>query len=204
MDSAGRLGLWPPNNEILKRVLLLGGVKVADANVAADSLLDWIDEDDLKHLNGAEKYFYRSENSLGFEPRNNRFIQSVEELELIRGFRGKAYDLVREELLDTAPGILNINTADALVLAAALDVDLESAQRLVQVREKKGIVTYVDLVGLTGKGLTFMDEYITTIPSMTLDVDIRTRFNEAGDSVRALVRFKSERDRPFTVEKYQE
>ena len=88
-DGAGKLGLWPPNTYMLKKLLLANGIKSMEAAVAADSLLDWIDEDDFKHLNGAETYYYRSEKSLAYGPRNDKFIQTLAELELIRGVPGR-------------------------------------------------------------------------------------------------------------------
>jgi general secretion pathway protein K len=204
IDSAGRLGLWPPHPDLLKKLLLANSMKDSEADIVTDSLLDWIDADDLKRLNGAEKYYYRTEQSLAYQPRNDSFIQTLGELELIRGFRGKVFDLVKDEVIETASSAFNINTADAPLLAAALGIDLESARRLVQLREKKGVVSYPDIMAAGGNGLTLMDEYVTFFPSFTVALDIRTRINEAGDSMHAIVRFRPNTEKPFTVEKFDE
>lgn len=203
IDSAAKLGVRPPNTDLLKKILLAGGVAAADIAVAVDSLEDWLDEDDLKHLNGAETYYYRSEQSLGYSPRNMVFMQSADELQLIRGFQGKVYGLLQNEILDTRGGTLNINTADAAMMSAVLGIDSEGGRRLVQLRDKKGFLTQTDLIGQTGNGLTFMDEYITTFPSMTLAVDIRTRVNEAGCFIKAIINFRPGREKPFAVEKFE-
>src|ERR1017187_5930517 len=50
-DSAGRLGLWSLNALYLKGILRHAGIKPGEIETAVDSLLDWVDEDDLKHLN---------------------------------------------------------------------------------------------------------------------------------------------------------
>jgi general secretion pathway protein K len=169
-----------------------------------DSLHDWIDEDDLKRLNGAEKYYYHNEQAYAYLPRNDKFIQSLDELLLIKGMPGKIFELLKSEILETTPAAININTASAPVLAAAANIDLENARRFLQVRDKKGEVSLNDLLVATGKKLTFEDDYVTAFPSLTLDVDIRTRVNEAGDKVRLLVRFTPDRERPYTVEKFDQ
>jgi general secretion pathway protein K len=204
IDSAGRLRLWPPDTYVLKRLLQVDGVKPGEADVAVDSLLDWIDEDDLKRLNGAEKYYYRSERSLAYQPRNSRFIQTISELELIRGFRGTIFDQVKDEIIDSGGAKFNINTVDTQLLAALLDIDLESANRLVAVREKNGVLSNADLIAIGRNDLTNIDGYITNIPSKTLAVEVRTRINDAGDVEHAIISFRPRNERFVTVEKFDE
>lgn len=203
-DSAGRLGISPPNYDILRRLIEAGGVSPAESDAAVDSLKDWIDEDDLKRLNGAESYYYKMEQSFSYLPRNDRFIQSVGELELVKGFRGKIYDLVKDEVMETQTGTFNLNTADAPLLAAALGTDLKHGEDLVQLRDKKGILLPADLVATVGNSLTFSDEYFTMFPSLKVAVNIATRINDAGDSVHAIISFRPGKERPFTVEKFEE
>ncbi|GAM08226.1 general secretion pathway protein K [Geobacter sp. OR-1] len=203
-DSAGRLGIWPPISTYLQRMLRSGGLGAPDVAIAVDSLLDWGDEDDLKRLNGAEVYYYRSESSKTYQSRNNRFIQTIGELELVKGWRGPVYNLVRNEMLETAGGRINLNTADATLIASVLNIDLDIAKRLVMLRGKTGVLTHADLLAASANTLTFDDEYITNFPSLTVAIDIRTRISAAGDAVKALIRFKPGQDRPYTVEKYDE
>ena len=204
IDSGGRCGLWPPNPEMVKRMVLAGGGSPEEGAVAADSLLDWVDADDLKHLNGAESFYYQSDHSLGYLPRNNPFIQMVGELELIRGFRGKVFELVKGEIVETVSGKINYNTADPLMLAALLNIGADRAASLVRLRNIRGFITEAEILAQTGNNLTLVDEYITSVPSMTLAVDIRTRIGDAGDAVNAIISFKPGREKAFVVEKYSE
>jgi general secretion pathway protein K len=203
-DSAGRLGIFPPNPDILRKLLEGAGVKPTESAVAVDSLLDWTDEDDLKRLNGAESYYYKMEQSLPYAPRNDRFIQTVGELELIKGFRGTVYDLVKDEIIETATGNFNMNTADAPLLAAVLATDLEHGRQLVQLRDQKGILLPSDIVAMGGNSLTLGDEYFRMFPSLKVAATIATRINDAGDSLHAIISFRPGKDRPFTVEKFEE
>jgi general secretion pathway protein K len=203
-DSAGRLGLWPPNPYYLKGMLRHSGLKPVEVATAFDSLLDWIDDDDLKRLNGAESFYYRLEQSNKYLPRNDRFIQSVDELALIKGWRGAVFDALRDDIMPTASGMVNLSTASDAVLSGVLDISRENARQLIQLREKKGIITRTDLMAFAPNALTNVDEYITNFPSRTVAVDIRTRIGVSGDLQRAVISFKMVRDRPYTIETFEE
>jgi len=203
-DSAGRLGLWPPNPYVLKRMVQHIDIKPGEAATAVDSLLDWVDDDDLKHLNGAESYYYRAEQSKKYLPRNDRFIQGVDELALIKGWRGAVFDTLRDEIVPTATGTINLNTADAALLSGILDISRESAGQLIQLREKSGVISRADLMVVAPNSLTNMDEYITNFPSMTVAVDIRTTVGVSNDLQRAVIRFRPNKDRPYTIETFEE
>jgi type II secretory pathway component PulK len=203
-DSAGRLGLWPPGSHFVKQMLLHGGIKPEDAETAVDSLMDWVDQDDLKHLNGAESYYYRAEQSKKYLPRNDRFIQAVDELALIKGWRGAVLEALRENIVPTTSVSINMNTANAALLTGVLDINLESAERLLQIREKKGIISRADLIVAAPNALTNMDEYITNFSSMTVAVDIRTLVGESNDLQRAVISFSQKKDRPYTIETFEE
>ncbi len=60
------------------------GITLAEAETLTDSLLDWVDEDDLERLNGAESDYYENGEN-GYRPPNEA-LQSWEELRLIKGF----------------------------------------------------------------------------------------------------------------------
>lgn len=204
-DSAGRLGLWPPNTFYLSRMLKQCGKKPGEVETAVDSLLDWADEDDLKHLNGAESYYYRSEQGKKYLPRNDRYIQAVDELELVKGWRGDIFAAARDEILPTFTGTFNLNTADAALLSGVLDISRETAARLIQLREKTGVIPREELLAVAPNALTSMDEYITNFPSMAVAVEIRSNIGAAVDLQRAIISFRSRKDRrPYTIETFGE
>jgi hypothetical protein len=203
-DSAGRIGLWPPNTFYLKRILRHIGIVPGEIEAAVDSLLDWVDDDDFKHLNGAESYYYRSEQGKKYLPRNEQSIQAIDELTLVKGWRGPVFDAIRNEIMPSGRGELNMNTADAMVLTGILDVSMDTAEQLIALREKNGILSGVNLAGVVPNSLTMTDEYITNFPSMTVMIDIRTTIGVSNDFQRAAINFKATKDRPFTIESFEE
>lgn len=203
-DSAGRLGLWTPQPAYLHRLLRHNAIKPGESAIAVDSLLDWADEDDFKRLNGAESYYYRAEQSKKYLPRNDSFLQAVEELELIKGWRGPVFDVLRDEFLPTTSGVFNLNTADAALLSAILDISPGSAGQLIQIREKTGVLTRSDLLALAPNALTNITEYITNFPSMSIAVDVRTTIGTSTDLQRTFINFRQNNDRPYTIESFAE
>jgi type II secretory pathway component PulK len=203
-DSAGRIGLFSPDIYIIKGMLRNVGIKPGVAETAMDSLLDWVDEDDLKHLNGAESYYYRAEMDRKYRPRNDRFVQAVDELALVKGWRGAVFDALRDEILPTFSGALNLSTSDAALLSGVLDISPEAAGQLVKIRDKNGLISRADIMAYAPNALTNMDEYITNFPSLTVAVDVRTTIGESGDMQRAIVNFKQRKDRPYTIETFEE
>ena len=75
------------NLNIIDRRLMLSmlfklGVDESESYIFLDSLLDWVDADDFKRINGAESQYYKSQNVPG--PRNG-YIQSMAEVNFVKG-----------------------------------------------------------------------------------------------------------------------
>ena len=69
--------------ELLRRMFDVWGVEEDLIDEIIDALIDWVDEDDLKGLNGAEFEYYEE---LGFRNRPfNRPFYDIEEMALVKG-----------------------------------------------------------------------------------------------------------------------
>ncbi len=77
-----RLNLNQADAQALSDLFLEHQIPEHEAEIMADSLLDWRDEDDLHRLNGAEKDYYQPK---GYIPRNGP-LKDLSEVTLIRGF----------------------------------------------------------------------------------------------------------------------
>lgn len=203
-DTAGRLGLWPPSPFFIRNVLVAAGIKEEQARIFHDSLLDWVDQDDLKHLNGAERYYYRTEQGYGYQPRNDQFLQSVRELALIRGATPEILSIISDNLLEARTSAININTANAPLLAAALRINLAQAEQLLQHREKTGFLLSSDISRILGIGLTLDEDSITIFPSLSISFSITTTVGDARDIATGILSFKPTRESPYTVESFHE
>lgn len=92
------------------------GVEPTQHNLLTDSLVDWLDTDDISETNGAEfDYYiglekpYRSANSL---------LVSPSELRLVKGYTQEVIDLIEDHIcvLPNINTAINVNTASAEML----------------------------------------------------------------------------------------
>lgn len=81
-DERGKVPINLIEEDQVTRMLEAVGLQSPALQVARDSLLDWIDDDDEPRTDGAEADFYRPR---GYEPRNS-YLFSIGELARIRGF----------------------------------------------------------------------------------------------------------------------
>ena len=133
IDEESKLPINKLGQDQLKRLMDVLGIDPSDGDVIVDSILDWIDQDDLHRLNGAENDYYESL-SPPYASKDGP-LDRVEELLLIRGVTKEIYG--GEPATEDAParpglgdlvstlssGQVNINTAPAPVLQALLGLD---------------------------------------------------------------------------------
>ncbi|HUK83547.1 MAG TPA: type II secretion system minor pseudopilin GspK [Verrucomicrobiae bacterium] len=132
-DEESKLPINGLTQDQLKRLTEALGLDPLDGDVIVDSVLDWIDGDDLHRLNGAESDYYESL-SPPYDCKN-RPLDRVDELLLIRGvtkeiYYGKpatededAQPGLSDLVTTTTSGQVNVNTARAPVLQALLGLD---------------------------------------------------------------------------------
>jgi len=144
-DEESRIPINRVTDVQLKRVFGLLGADPADGDVITDSILDWIDTDDLTRLNGAESDYYQSL-SPPYRAKNAP-LDRVEELLLIRGVTPELYhgtpatetDPARPGLEDVfttiSSGTINVNTASAIVLQAVVGLDDTQVQAVLARRD---------------------------------------------------------------------
>ena len=83
-DESGKLPINHNNVQIWNLLFEEMGIDLSDAEILTDSLIDWMDQDDLKRLNGAEKDDYELD-SKEYKP-SNEMLKDFDELKLIAGF----------------------------------------------------------------------------------------------------------------------
>ncbi len=133
VDEESRLPINQLDEEQLHRLLRLLDAELLDADVVVDSILDWIDGDDLHRLNGAETDYYKALPT-PYRAKNGP-LHRVEELLLIRGVtpelfhglpatdRRAARPGLKDLFTTDSSGRININTAPAIVLQTAFNLD---------------------------------------------------------------------------------
>lgn len=137
-DMRGLLSLNFPQRPSLQQLLINDGVPVQSTDGFIDTLLDYVDADSLKRLNGAEAADYAV---LGLPPPRNDWLRSYEELASMPMWRDDAARLARlhESLGVRRSSWINPNTAPEAVLRAIFPrAAPEQIQRLQLLRSTGG------------------------------------------------------------------
>lgn len=177
-DSRGLLNLNMVDDDRLGRFLNIVGAPAPRRAALIDALRDYVDEDNLKHLNGAEAADYAAARMP--PPRNARLVTPVE-AKRVYGW-ADVPQLWQENLLPrlttTGDSIsLNPNTAPWQVLATMRGMTPEAAQTIVEARKTAPIADAIKLEALTGIRVStdpFLPDVIT-FPSGSVRVTQQAR-----------------------------
>lgn len=147
-DTSSLLSLNFTNKTLARNLLFRLGKPDEQIRVFLDSLADWKDNDDLKHLNGAESQYYMS--TLGYGPRNS-YLQSMSEVMHIK--QGNILSLEEWERYFSLSytSIFNPLNAPEQILGAFVNDD-EVVNEVLQLRQNE------QLNGLRFYQLTGIDE----------------------------------------------
>jgi len=132
-NPAETLKLWEPLFET-------AGVSFEKRDALIDCLVDWVDQDELSHMNGVESEYY--ETLTPPYKSKNAPIDTIDELALIKGFdevipdtTQTVYEAVARFLTTYAEDrTININAVDHDTLMAFLDVDAQLAEEVIAQR----------------------------------------------------------------------
>jgi general secretion pathway protein K len=129
--------------QILKELFENAGIDSTEVDTIVDSLVDWRDENEEHHLNGAEEEYYQSL-SQPYSCKDGPF-DTIEELLLVKGMTPEIlYGAKGEEDEESTEGVIklltvydtgniNINTASQMVLEVVLGI--ENAGNIIMQRE---------------------------------------------------------------------
>jgi len=161
-------------------------------NSFVDTLLDWQDADDLKHLNGAESYEYRTA-GYPYIPRNY-YIQVPEEIMLLKGFDRHIFDKMKDDLAYWGSGTINFLTMSERLLRAILRDD-SLVDRIIQMR-KEGALTGKTFRDVTG--IPTSERYVFA-PSGWIRMKVTAKWGKAVDTIQAVIVKRETERRPFMV-----
>lgn len=160
--------------EIIYNLFILWKLTPEEANVAADSLADWVDTNEDLRSQGAEKDYYESRGFADF-PRQQGFT-SLEEMLLVRGMDAveRAKPDWRNFFSIYGDGLIDLNYAPADVLMAVADAEQGDADTLIRERNGPDSVAGTEddvtltttkaeqLLGMDSATSTSLASYITT------------------------------------------
>jgi type II secretory pathway component PulK len=189
-DENGKInlnGINDGNKGILIEYFTQIGIDVFDADIIVDSILDWIDPDDLNHLNGAEDNYYGSLPE-PYKTKDAPF-SSIEELVLVRGVTPEIFESIRNDI--TVYGgeqiVVNINIASKRILSSVPGLSGELVDELMlHIEENGSIKTSEDLrqvfwdLGIIGHSFEKIKPYITIDQSDFVSIGAVSRGSKMG------------------------
>lgn len=163
-DQAGTLNTALLFGQVHERFLEAAGVQPSERQPLLARYLDYIDHDNLKQPNGAERAEY---NTGG--PANRRLIRASEWLSVLGAREAvdpKAWRQLRPHLSadPTAPS-LNVNTASPAVLAIWFGLNESQSDALVRAREQRPLTSLTDIGNVAGIAFDGDYEQVYTYPS---------------------------------------
>jgi len=113
--------------------------------IIKESMLDWLDSNEITNLNGAEAPFY-SHKGLGYTPRNENYIASLDEIFLLKGLVGVKINRkkLKSKLILSSFVLRNILTMDINVLSALYHFSKIEQEQLIKAK-KESNKTFVRL-----------------------------------------------------------
>lgn len=130
VDEERKININRSPYAVLKNFLMIAGETTSQqANIIADSIIDWRDEDEKSRPNGAESGYYSE-----YGCKNGNF-QVLEELLLVRGMDYGIFNRIRDRITVYGIGAVNINTADTTVLHS-LGMSMGLADKVARFRER--------------------------------------------------------------------
>ena len=162
------------------------------AETITDSILDWLDEDDLHHVNGAEKDYYATFPE-PYEPKNGPF-ESLEELTLVKGITPQIFELLRDHLTIYGSGKINVNFASKEVLLYVPAITEEIAKAMIKYRGKRGKIAKIgDLkeifryFGIIGADFLKSMNYLTVYDSNYMTINSISSSEKVKNSYKIVV-----------------
>lgn len=195
-DENGKLninGITNENRDMFIRFLGKKGIEVLDADVVVDSMLDWLDPDDLTHINGAEDKYYESLPE-PYKAKDASF-SSIEELMLVRDVTAEIFESIRDEI--TVYGEkqikINVNFTSKEILSSLPGLTDGIAEDLISYIEESGPIKEVDdlrevfwSLGIIGDSFEKIRTYLTVEQSsfVTIRAVVRgsDQLSTRGDS----------------------
>ncbi|MDN3511355.1 MAG: general secretion pathway protein GspK [Candidatus Jettenia sp.] len=165
---------------------------ILTAETITDSLLDWLDKDDLHHINGAEKDYYSSLPD-PYEPKNGPF-ESIEEMALVKGVTPHIFEMIREHLTIYGAGKINVNFASREVFSSIPMITSEIAEAIIQFRKKWGSVKRIDSLkdilsqfGIVGKDYQKILNYLTISDSNYMTIHAIASSDKIKNSYKIVI-----------------
>lgn len=176
-------------NQIIKDryIRLLDQLEIPDADRLVDTLVDWIDPDELVGGQGAESTEYSSRPN-PIQAKNSD-LDGLDELLLVEGYTPEIVERLRPHVTAYGSVLVNVNTASREVLMALSDdMDLTTAEALIDRRQGEPFTAksqVADLLGLQSIQYSSISGHID-VKSLTFQIESTGRVNDGRTTMQAV------------------
>lgn len=215
IDETGKININAAPDHLIFNLLLMIGVEAEQADIITDSVLDWLDPDELISPFGAESEFYLSLPEP--YPAKNGFFDVPEELLLVRGVtpeiyygrRGMSedgepvafYGLQNHVTTFTSAPQINLNSASIPVLAAVPGLDFGVATMIAEMRAEAPFMNpneVTDLIpGLSTDALSYLG--VTSSSVFTIRSYGRLDNSKVTSQIRSVIQVGGVSQKGYTV-----
>jgi general secretion pathway protein K len=205
-DEAGKINLNLAAEEQIRALAVASGINPLDADIIADSIMDWRDPDKAHRINGAEDDYYQALNP-PYKAKNGRF-DTVEELLMVRGvtpeyFYGYPerapdgsitykYGLSRYFTVYSSLNRININFAPLPVLMSVPKMSPEVALMIFQRRQAEPFRDLAEItreIPINLEAGTLSSLITQDTGTYTLTVSASTKDSRARRVIRTVIQF---------------
>ena len=181
-------GLNDKNREFLVTFLKKRDIDEFDADIITDSILDWIDPNDLTHINGAEDGFYGSLPD-PYKTKDAPF-SSIEGVALVRGVTSDIFENIKEfiTIYGNKEISVNVNLASKEVLSSIPGLSDDIVHELSLYMEENGIIGDMEKLrdifwelGIIGDNFEDVKRYLTLENSEFITI---TAFSQGSSSMQ--------------------
>lgn len=204
-DTAGLLNGWMLSERELMRFWEVKGLAHEEALGLAQSMSDWYDQDDFHRENGAEKWYYQTRQNYAYAPRNNRIIQSIDELSLLKGMTSEYWQTIRPFLIISHSHLRNRYTMPAEILATRLNIAVVDAEQLISLRDnQEQSLSSANIEAITGIQLNKLFDSDDSFPARIVQLHIAAVHKKAVTHWKGQISFRADLVSPWRITQWQE
>jgi len=200
-DESGLIPINAHHHNHLRNLLGLFGVPGGERDVLLARLADYIDNDELVHLNGAESADYLRQN---LAPPANHELRTGWESRDVMGWTTVADDpqnqLLPRYLNVVWNGVPNFNTAPAKVLTTWPGIDQKDAEMIVETRKKMPLKSVSDLSLILGHRLLIDPMAASFFPTRYIRLTLRAPSTGQAREIHLELRPNADWDKPWFVD----
>ncbi|HEY1074019.1 general secretion pathway protein GspK [Brevundimonas sp.] len=171
-DQAGMINMAMLYGQPYERLMERIGVDAGLRQEMIARYQDYVDTDDLKQPNGAERRDYPDGG-----PANRRLMRPAEWLSILgarEAVEKRSWRELRDDLAaDPMSAAINVNTASPAVLGILFGLSEDQAQALIRAREQAPLMSATDIADVTGMPFGEDFERIYTYPAGVTVITIR-------------------------------